>query len=141
MTVTREGLCPDVHLGDAADQVSSTEIGKDWDRWIGAQQASELVSLNSLPVCAGREREDNLECWVAVTTEAYAQDLISEMPLFKEGGQYVPQTKEALTDIATRIWDAVKGVLKPFTGGAYQLGHLLSPSELRCRRSEGAVST
>ena len=53
---------------------------------------------------------------MVVTTEEYAQELISEMPLFKEGGQYVPQTKEFLNDIANRIWDALKAMLEPFIG-------------------------
>ncbi|CAL5227026.1 g9920 [Coccomyxa viridis] len=65
----------------------------------------------------GRERDDDLECWVAVATEAYARSLIAEMPLFKKDGQYVPQTDAVLSDIANRIWDAVKGLLKPFSEG------------------------
>ena len=56
-----------------------------------------------------------MECWVAVTTEAYAQEIISEMPLFCNG-EYVPQTKEVLADIGNRIWDALKAVLRPFIG-------------------------
>ena len=65
--------------------------------------------------CAGRERTDGMECWVAVTTEAYAQEIISEMPLFRNG-EYVPQTKEVLIDIGNRIWEALKTVLQPFIG-------------------------
>ena len=87
------------------------------------QPASGKASLTVFSGIAGRERDDDLECWVAVATEAYARDLISEMPLFKEGGQYVPQTDEVLSDIANRIWDAVKSVLKPFSGEARQLAH------------------
>ena len=68
-----------------------------------------------LGICAGRERADGVECWVAVTTEAYAQEIISEMPLFRNG-DYVPQTKEVLADIGNRIWDALKTVLQPFFG-------------------------
>ena len=68
-----------------------------------------------LNICAGRERTDGLECWVAVTTEAYAQEIISEMPLFCNG-EYVPQTKEVLVDIGARIWDALKTILQPFIG-------------------------
>ena len=68
-----------------------------------------------LGICAGRERADGVECWVAVTTEAYAQEIISEMPLFCNG-EYVPQTKEVLVDIGNRIWDALKAVLQPFIG-------------------------
>ena len=72
-----------------------------------------------------------MDCWVAVATEAYARKLISEMPLFEEGGQYVPQTKELLTDIAERMWNAVKGVLEPFTGIAHQPRHLVSPFQAK----------
>ena len=68
-----------------------------------------------LDICAGRERADGVECWVAVTTETYAQEIISEMPLFCNG-DYVPQTKEVLADIGNRIWDALKAVLQPFIG-------------------------
>ena len=56
-----------------------------------------------------------MECWVAVTTEAFAQEVISEMPLFYNG-EYVPQTKEVLMDIGSRIWDALKTILQPFIG-------------------------
>ena len=62
-----------------------------------------------------------MECWVAVTTEAFAQEIISEMPLFCNG-EYVPQTKEVLMDIGSRIWDALKTVLQPFIGG-FSLPH------------------
>ena len=68
-----------------------------------------------LGIRAGRERADGVECWVAVTTEAYAQEIISEMPLFRNG-KYVPQTKEVLVDVGNRIWDALKSVLQPFIG-------------------------
>ena len=56
-----------------------------------------------------------------MATEAYARSLIAEMPLFQEGGQYVPQTEEVLNDIANRIWQAVKDLLTPFSGEARQL--------------------
>ena len=95
-----------------------------------------MLSLELSPGCAGRERDDDLECWVAVATEAYARSLIAEMPLFKEGGQYVPQTEEVLNDIANRIWQAVKDVLTPFAGDARQLAgpsHSFSLSSARCR--------
>ena len=52
---------------------------------------------------------------VAVTTEAFAQEIIAEMPLFCNG-EYVPQTKEVLVDIGGRIWDALKTALQPFIG-------------------------
>ena len=68
-----------------------------------------------LGICAGRGRADGVECWVAVTTEAYAKEIISEMPLFRNG-EYVPQTKAVLVDIGNRIWDALKSVLQPFIG-------------------------
>lgn len=53
---------------------------------------------------------------MAVTTEAYAQALLAETPLFQGDGCYVSQTKDALDDIAARIWDALKAVLAPFMG-------------------------
>ena len=59
---------------------------------------------------AGRERQDGLDCWTAVTTEEYAQQLLSEKPLTRNGA-YVAQTQEYLADTAMRIWTAVKGVL------------------------------
>jgi len=52
-----------------------------------------------------------------VTTEVFAQHLISEKPLTTDGA-YVPQTQEYLSDTAGRIWTAVKGLLKPFAGMA-----------------------
>ena len=54
-----------------------------------------------------------MECWVAVTTEAFSQALLSEKPLTKDGA-YVPQTHAYLTDTAGRIWTAVRDTLKPF---------------------------
>ena len=65
---------------------------------------------------------------MVVTTEEYAQELISEMPLFKEGGRYVPQTKESLDDIANRIWAALKAVLEPFIGRAPFSARALHPT-------------
>ncbi|CAK0733136.1 hypothetical protein CVIRNUC_000231 [Coccomyxa viridis] len=75
----------------------------------------------------GRERTDGVECWVAVTTEAFAQEVISEMPLFYNG-EYVPQTKEVLMDIGSRIWDALKTILQPFIEGNPE------PTYLRAQR-------
>lgn len=75
---------------------------------------------------------------MVVTTEEYAQELISEMPLFKEGGRmYVPQTKESLDDIANRIWDAFKAVLEPFIGRGVFLSK--SPTPYQTEISEDAV--
>ena len=93
--------------------------------------------------CAGREGDDDLECWVAVATEAYARSLIAEMPLFKKDGQYVPQTDTVLTDIANRIWNAVKSLLKPFSGDTQQLVQPLPPFSTNFRNTswpEGAGS-
>ena len=75
--------------------------------WLGKQG-----SLNGERL-AGRERDDGVECWVAVTTEAFSQALLSEKPLTKDGA-YVPQTHVYLTDTAGRIWAAVRDTLKPF---------------------------
>lgn len=74
-------------------------------------------SATKLPDCAaGRERDNDLECWVAVTTEAYAQALLAEMPLLQGDQRYLPQTKDALDNIAARIWEALKAVMAPFMG-------------------------
>jgi hypothetical protein len=68
---------------------------------------------------AGRERYDGVECWVAVTTEAFSQALLSEKPL-TEDGAYVPQTHAYLKDTAGRIWAAVRDTLKPFIGKQFR---------------------
>ncbi len=70
--------------------------------------------------CAGREREDNLECWVAMTTEAFARQLLDEAPLTKDGA-YVAQSQQYLSELAPRIWDALWGLLQPFSSGVTQL--------------------
>lgn len=71
---------------------------------------------------AGRERNDGVECWVAVTTEAFSQALLSEKPLTKDGA-YVPQTHAYLNNAAGRIWDAVRDTLKPFIGKQFPMRH------------------
>ncbi len=78
-----------------------------------------------------------------MATEAYARSLIAEMPLFKKDGQYVPQTDAVLSDIANRIWDAVKGLLKPFSGDTRPLVQSLPSSSAIIRNAswpEGAGS-
>ena len=66
--------------------------------------------------CAGRQRTDGLECFVAVTTEAFAHALIDERPLTSEAGAYVPQTAEYLSAVAPRIWEQLCGLMGPFPG-------------------------
>ncbi|BDA48954.1 Renalase [Coccomyxa sp. Obi] len=63
----------------------------------------------------GRERSDGLECWVAMTTEAFAQQLLAEAPLTKNGA-YVAQSQQYLSDVAPRIWEALWRALQPFSG-------------------------
>lgn len=66
--------------------------------------------------CTGRERSDGLECWVAMTTEAFARQLLEEAPLTKNGA-YVAQSQQYLSELAPRIWEALWGVLQPFSSG------------------------
>jgi hypothetical protein len=66
--------------------------------------------------CKGRERSDGLECWVAMTTEAFARQLLEEAPLTKNGA-YVAQSQQYLSELAPRIWEALWGVLQPFSSG------------------------
>ena len=68
---------------------------------------------------AGRERNDGVECWVAVTTEAFSQALLSEKPL-TEDGAYVPQKHAYLQNTAGRIWAAMRDTLKPFIGKQFK---------------------
>ncbi len=63
----------------------------------------------------GRERSDGLECWVAMTTEAFAQQLLAKAPLTKNG-EYVAQSQQYLSDVAPQIWEALWRALKPFSG-------------------------
>jgi hypothetical protein len=78
-------------------------------------------------MCAGRQRTDGLECFVAVTTEAFAHALIEERPLTSEGGAYVPQTAEYLSAVAPRIWEQLCSLMGPFPGAA-----TLPPRHLSC---------
>lgn len=56
-----------------------------------------------------------------MTTAAFAQQLLAENPLSKDG-VYIPQTHGNLSDSAAIIWDALKETLKPFVGDeAYTL--------------------
>jgi hypothetical protein len=72
----------------------------------------------SLPVfiirvyAAGRERKDGKECWVALTTAAFAEELITERQL-SENGQYIPQTPAYLASISSRLWDSFCRSLAP----------------------------
>lgn len=73
-------------------------------------------SFFKILVCTGRERSDGLECWVAMTTEAFARQLLEEAPLTKNGA-YVAQSQQYLSELAPRIWEALWGVLQPFSSG------------------------
>ena len=70
--------------------------------------------------CPGRERTDGLECWVAMTTEVFARQLLEEAPLTKDGA-YVAQSQQYLSELAPRIWEALWGVLQPFSSGTAPL--------------------
>ena len=59
-----------------------------------------------------------MECWVAVTTEEYAKQLLRDKPLTMDG-RYGPQTQDYLSDTAARIWTAVKDLLRPSQGMLY----------------------
>ncbi|EIE18846.1 hypothetical protein COCSUDRAFT_45008 [Coccomyxa subellipsoidea C-169] len=84
----------------------ATVTGSDGIQWVARDSSKP-----------GREREDNLECWVAMTTEAFARQLLDEAPLTKDGA-YVAQSQQYLSELAPRIWDALWGVLQPFSSGA-----------------------
>ncbi|CAL5226136.1 g8955 [Coccomyxa viridis] len=79
----------------------------------------------------GRERQDGLECWVAVTTEEYAKQLLAEKPLAVDG-TYVPQTQNYLSDTAAKIWTAVKGLLTLSEGAEQKPAYMHAQ---RCRYS------
>lgn len=50
-----------------------------------------------------------------MTTEAYAQQLLAEAPLTRDGA-YVAQSQQYLSDVAPRIWEALWRALQPFSG-------------------------
>ncbi len=91
--------------GSCQDGTSCTSFIK----MCSSSQHKLCVVSNARPH-AGRERQDGLECWVAVTTEEYAKQLLAEKPLAVDG-TYVPQTQNYLSDTAAKIWTAVKGLL------------------------------
>ena len=89
-----------------------TFAGEKGPYFIRSKSTSDKVKT----LCAGRKRKDNLECWVAMTTEAFARQLLDEAPLTKDGA-YVAQSQQYLSELAPRIWDALWGVLQPFSSG------------------------
>jgi hypothetical protein len=65
---------------------------------------------------AGRERPDGLDCWVAVTTEAFAHKLLAELMPAGADGALPVQTAQTMAPLANLIWQALWDVLKPLSG-------------------------
>ena len=51
----------------------------------------QLLSCDSSK--PGRQRQDGVECWVALSTQSFADEMIAHMPLSVDG-TYNPQTFE-----------------------------------------------
>lgn len=60
-----------------------------------------------------------------MTTEAFAQQLLSEAPLTKNGA-YVPQSQQYLSELGPRIWETLSCLLQPFSSKDSQTFTMLS---------------
>jgi len=76
----------------------------------------------------GRMRDDGHECWVLMSTESFAKQLLTNMPLSIDG-TYNPQTPEALQAIASTMFLAFTKLVEPFVGDA-----CADPTFLFCQR-------
>ena len=64
----------------------------------------------------GRGRDDGVECWTAVSTEAFAREMVARAPLSVDG-KYNPQTAEYLAQITPTMRDEVLRLLRGSCGG------------------------
>eukprot|EP00884_Botryococcus_braunii_P007656 jgi/Botrbrau1/16892/Bobra.150_2s0105.1 len=84
----------------------------------------------------GREREDGAECWVAVTTEEYARQLIEDSGMLVEGGKYKPLSGDQQSLVALRLWHAFLDALQ-----IYVPDKDLQPSALAVQRWGSGLKT
>jgi hypothetical protein len=95
-----------------------------------ASAALQFVSRDSSK--PGRARQDGHECWVLVSTEAFAQQQLVEAPL-QLGGAYNPQSEQFLHGVARRMLAAFADVVRSLAADA-AAGDQRVPNHLPCTK-------